>query len=366
MFHKSSLSVFVAVLGVVLLTTALGFAQIPVTGNPSVGQIPVITTSGSDSSHPTVIGNSGITQLTNGNVGIGTAAPAALLNLVGANPTMRIDNYSNNTGDSPNFNFNTARGTLASPSAILSGDNLGQFAAAGYNGAAFPGSKVKVTFIATENWTPTANGTAMSFQTTPNGTTARAERMRIDNTGFVGIGTTTPGEMLEVSGNVKLSGTGSHITFPDGSVQSLAWTGSLCGGDYAESVDVSGDRNHYGPGDVLVIDPDNPDGFTKSAQRYSTSVAGIYSTKPGVLGRKSTDSDKLKTEVPMAMIGIVPTKVSAENGPIKSGDLLVTSATLGHAMKGTDRIQMLGAVVGKALGSLNSGTGVIDVLVTLQ
>jgi hypothetical protein len=35
-------------------------------------------------------------------------------------------------------------------------------------------------------------------------------------------------------------------------------------------------------------------------------------------------------------------------------------------MKGTDRSQMLGAVVGKALGSLDSGTGVIEVLVTLQ
>ena len=44
----------------------------------------------------------------------------------------------------------------------------------------------------------------------------------------------------------------------------------------------------------------------------------------------------------------------------------VTSAAVGYAMKGTDRSQMLGAVVGKALGSLSVGTGVIDVLVTLQ
>jgi hypothetical protein len=48
------------------------------------------------------------------------------------------------------------------------------------------------------------------------------------------------------------------------------------------------------------------------------------------------------------------------------GDLLVSSSTLGYAMKGTDRSRMLGAVVGKALGSLDSGTGVIEVLVTLQ
>jgi hypothetical protein len=68
----------------------------------------------------------------------------------------------------------------------------------------------------------------------------------------------------------------------------------------------------------------------------------------------------------MAMVGIVPTKVTAENGSIHKGDLLVSSSTPGYAMKGTDRNRMLGAVLGKAMGSLDSGTGVIQVLVTLQ
>jgi hypothetical protein len=82
--------------------------------------------------------------------------------------------------------------------------------------------------------------------------------------------------------------------------------------------------------------------------------------------RQTTDAKTSTTEVPMAMVGIVPTKVSAENGSIKRGDLLVTSSTFGYAMKGTDRSKMLGAVVGKALGNLDTGTGVIEVLVTLQ
>jgi hypothetical protein len=58
--------------------------------------------------------------------------------------------------------------------------------------------------------------------------------------------------------------------------------------------------------------------------------------------------------------------VSAENGPIRRGDLLVTSSTVGYAMKGTDRSRLTGAVIGKALGTLDSGTGVIEVVVTLQ
>jgi hypothetical protein len=132
-------------------------------------------------------------------------------------------------------------------------------------------------------------------------------------------------------------------------------------------VDVSGSRTSYEPGDVLVIGTNSGSDVAKSAEPYSTLVAGIYSTRPGTVGRRQvTDPKASKTEVPMAMMGIVPTKVSAENGPIKRGDLLVTSSTVAYAMKGTDRSRMLGAVIGKAMGNLDSGTGVIEVLVTLQ
>lgn len=178
-------------------------------------------------------------------------------------------------------------------------------------------------------------------------------------TNAIGLGTANN---LTVGGNIGVSGT---VTFSDGTVQSTAWSGAVCGGDYAESVDVTGDRKHYGPGDVLVIDPNAPGKFLKSAEPYSTTVMGVYSTKPGVLGRRQT-TPKNPDEVPMAMVGIVPTKVNAENGAIRPGDLLVTSSTVGYAMKGTDRSRMLGAVIGKALGSLDSGKGVIEVGVTLQ
>jgi len=184
----------------------------------------------------------------------------------------------------------------------------------------------------------------------------------------VGIGTSSPSAKLEVNGGIKLtSGTGGSLSFSDNTVQSTAWTGVLSGGVYAESVNVSGNRNTYEPGDVLVIDPASEGKFLKSSTPYATTVTGIYSTKPGVTGRRQhTSSEHMKEEVPMAMTGIVPTKVSAENGPIKPGDLLVTSSKPGYAMKGTDRSQMLGAVIGKAIGHLSAGTGVIEAVVTLQ
>ena len=123
----------------------------------------------------------------------------------------------------------------------------------------------------------------------------------------------------------------------------------------------------YTAGDLLVIDPAANRRLALAQQPYSTLVAGIYSTKPGMLGttRKVGESTP-QNEVPLAVVGIVPCKVTAENGAIRVGDLLVTSSMPGYAMKGTDRSKMLGAVVGKALEPLREGKGVIQVLVTLQ
>jgi hypothetical protein len=177
-----------------------------------------------------------------------------------------------------------------------------------------------------------------------------------------GLGKVAFGDQLDVAGQIHASG---GVTYSDGTQQVTAWTGVLCGGDYAESMDVSGDRTHYGPGDLLVLDTEHSGKILKSIAPYSPVVSGIYATKPGVVGRRQLSASR-DSEVPMAMVGVVPTKVSAENGPIQIGDLLVSSSTPGHAMKGTDRSRMLGAVVGKAMGSLDSGTGVIEVLVTLQ
>jgi len=115
------------------------------------------------------------------------------------------------------------------------------------------------------------------------------------------------------------------------------------------------------PGDVLVIGPDGLLG--RSHEPYASNVAGVHSTRPSYLG----NSGMLGEEgyVPLAMMGVVPVKVVDENGPIQPGDLLTTSSTPGHAMvAGPEAPQ--GTIIGKALGSLESGTGVIQMLVMLQ
>ena len=256
-----------------------------------------------------------------------------------------------------------------------------------------------------------------------NGTTVLGE-----TGGKVGIGTRTPSEILEVDGNIQLSGNltasgdlsadavffsgdvGVGNTSPGAALHVVATTGkaaifrtnddssnlieafggtggtnlrflvdndgkvsidesiTIGGADFAESIEVVSDSSLYEPGDVLVIDRKVPNAVDLSATPYSTLVAGVYSTQPGILGGRNLDVGDPTPEntIPMAVVGIVPCKVSAENGPILPGDLLVTSSTSGHAMKGTDPLRLVGAIVGKALQSLQSDRGVISVLVTLQ
>ena len=90
------------------------------------------------------------------------------------------------------------------------------------------------------------------------------------------------------------------------------------------------------------------------------TVAGVISTDPAIVLPGAVDG------VLLALVGRVPAKADAVFGAIRVGDLLTTSPTPGHVMRCTDRLQCIGAVVGKALEPLDSGAGVILILVTLQ
>jgi hypothetical protein len=105
----------------------------------------------------------------------------------------------------------------------------------------------------------------------------------------------------------------------------------------------------------------------QSTKAYDKRVAGIVSgagnLKPGmVLGKVAEEGDRL----PIALMGKVYCKVDADFGAIEVGDLLTTSNTPGHAMKASDPAKAFGAVIGKALEKLETGRGLIPVLVTLQ
>ena len=132
------------------------------------------------------------------------------------------------------------------------------------------------------------------------------------------------------------------------------------GADYAELLPgVAG----LEPGEVLVIGSDGL--LNRSNQPYQTSVVGVYSTQPGFLAGAGDENADLSGQIPLAVMGVVPVKVTAENGPIQLGDLLSSSSTPGHAMRaGVDPEP--GTIIGKALEPWEMGSGVIQMLVMLR
>jgi hypothetical protein len=140
------------------------------------------------------------------------------------------------------------------------------------------------------------------------------------------------------------------------------------GADVAEYFDVEGEVNSYEPGDVLVISQISDRAVEKSSAAYSTLVAGVYATKPGLmLTDRNAEQNQLSGMVPMGVIGVIPTKVCMEGGAIKRGDLIVTSSIKGVAMKADPDKVKPGQIIGKALQAFN-GEGIekITVLVSIK
>ena len=131
------------------------------------------------------------------------------------------------------------------------------------------------------------------------------------------------------------------------------------GADFAEMLPAQGELQ---PGDVLVIGAEGT--LVASEAAFQTTVAGVYSTRPAYIGGAGSEAAMIG-QVPLAVVGIVPCKVSAENGPIRPGDLLVTASLPGHAMRAGENPPQ-GTVLGKALEGLEADTGTILILVTLQ
>jgi hypothetical protein len=141
-------------------------------------------------------------------------------------------------------------------------------------------------------------------------------------------------------------------------------TDVVLGSDCAEDFDVAS-LAEVEPGTVMVL---TDGGVLKlSHNPYDKKVAGVISGagdyRPGlILGRCGSAFGRM----PLALVGKVYCKVDAQYGPVEVGDLLTTSPTPGHAMRAADPLKAFGAVIGKALRALQSGQGLIPILVALQ
>lgn len=119
---------------------------------------------------------------------------------------------------------------------------------------------------------------------------------------------------------------------------------------------------------VVSIDADTPGSLEVSDRPYDQRVAGVISGAknigPGmILGKEMATGEHAHA---VALSGRVYVWADASAAPIAPGDLLTTSPIPGHAMKVVDASRAQGAVLGKAMSKLESGTGLVLVLVSLQ
>lgn len=299
--------------------------QEPILSTPTVGEFNQVVPLNHNLNHCQILRSNGgrlFAQPLGCRLGLGTNDPQAKLDVItSANGTIAIQgtNNGNGTGVAGFASSSTGIGVLGHATAT-SGDTAGVYAR-----------------------TTSAGGAAL-----------KAENVSGD-----------------ANANVILGCSGffcSNIVFRVRNNGNVTADGSFTGGgaDYADLLAVAGKTADYKPGDVLVIGPDGK--LIKSTQPYSTALAGVYSTQPAFVGDAQGASEQSNAaadnRVPLALVGMVPVKVTTENGAIHPGDLLTTSSLPGYAMKATD--PKIGAILGKALESWEQGTGIIMVLVTLR
>lgn len=187
-------------------------------------------------------------------------------------------------------------------------------------------------------------------------------------TGANGMGVNAQALATGGIGIYAKGGSGGYAGDFDGTIR--AHVVEITGGsDLSEKFDIDCDSNlDIVPGMVVSIDSENFGKLKVSAKAYDRKVAGIISgaggVNPGMLmGQKNSEVDGT---FPVALTGRVYCIVDASYGAIEPGDLLTASDTPGHAMKVTDYNKAQGAIIGKAMSSLESGAGLVLVLVTLQ
>jgi hypothetical protein len=175
----------------------------------------------------------------------------------------------------------------------------------------------------------------------------------IHNAGGHGVYGRSSGNAGYFDGNVFVNGT-------------ITATGDILvqGADCAEHFDCA-ELTQIEPGSVVAVGENGS--VRLSAKAYDRCVAGVIAGagtfRPGILLDQRASE---RTRVAVSLIGKAFCKVDAAYGAVEVGDLLTTSPTAGHAMKAMDRERAFGAVVGKALQSLPSGSGLIPILLALQ
>lgn len=123
-------------------------------------------------------------------------------------------------GGTPTLILNRVNGNIENSSGVSNGDVLGQIGFQGYNSFSSGSSQTGAKILATVDGTPSNSGSDMpaqlEFHTTPDESNTPLNRLTIKSDGNVGIGTSSPSFLLDVSGG------GARVTHNSGALFGLA------------------------------------------------------------------------------------------------------------------------------------------------
>jgi hypothetical protein len=151
-----------------------------------------------------------MTVTTAGEFGIGTITPLTKLEVSANNVGALVvsTRYQTSNSAPAGFGGRKASGTQASPTQVLATDEISAHAAIGYHsGGAFATASTGASvFVASENFTATAQGTYWKVGTTAIGTTTKVDHLFLTDGGNVGIGTASPASKLHIQSSGYLGG----------------------------------------------------------------------------------------------------------------------------------------------------------------
>ncbi|AFY01737.1 tail fiber domain-containing protein [Bdellovibrio bacteriovorus] len=141
-----------------------------------------------------------VAVMSTGRLGIGTDAPSYKLDIQSTDSfQQRLFHSSDNAYDGAALMMTRTRGTLASNTAVQSGNTIGGIYFRAHDGSGTGTTTSAIEASATENHSSTNRGSKIIFETTATGSATRTEKMRIDGTGRVGVGTSSPLYPLHVA-----------------------------------------------------------------------------------------------------------------------------------------------------------------------
>ena len=193
-------------------------------------------------------------------------------------------------------------------------------------------------------------GDYVKFWVPGNDPIENTSKLVIAENGNVGIGL-HPRSKLHVNGTT----TTSVLTITGGS-------------DIAEPFAISeSDTNKILPGSVVVIDELNPGKLILSQFENDKKAVGVISGANGVNpGLVLSQANTFEHGENIAISGRVYVRANNSNGNIEPGDFLTTSNVLGEAMKVTDISKSQGAIIGKAMTTLDKSNGYVLLFISLQ